>query len=51
MKRNINIFEVGLTLDEFCTQHMEPLVKMDVVDGLVKEKAQQMRNDLGLTGE
>ena len=44
-KRNINVFEVGLTLDEFCTQYKEPLAKMDIVDGSAKEKAlQQMRN-------
>ena len=48
-KRNINVFEVGLTLDEFCTQYKEPLAKMGIVDGLVKEKAlQQMRNILDL---
>ena len=48
LKRNINVFEVGLTPDEFCTQYKEPLVKMGIVDGSVKEKAQQTRNILDL---
>ena len=47
-KRNINVFEVGLTPDEFCTQYKEPLAKMGVMDGSVKEKAQQTRNILDL---
>ena len=47
-KRNINVFEVGLTPDEFCTRYKEPLAKMGVMDGSVKEKAQQTRNILDL---
>ncbi|KAF8551363.1 hypothetical protein OG21DRAFT_1369662, partial [Imleria badia] len=31
-KRNVNVFEVGLTLDEFCTQYGEPMAKMGVMD-------------------
>ena len=47
-KRNVNVFEVGLTPDEFCTRYKEPLVKMGIVDGSATEKAQQTRNVLGL---
>ena len=47
-KRNVNVFEVGLTPDEFCTRYKEPLAKMGIVDGSVKEKAQQTRNILDL---
>ena len=39
-KRNINVFEVVLTLDEFCTRYKELLVKMGIVDGLVKKALQ-----------
>ncbi|KAI9571898.1 hypothetical protein HD554DRAFT_2036417 [Boletus coccyginus] len=46
--QNVNISEVGLTLDELCTQHKELMVNMDVVDSSVKERAKQMRNTLGL---
>jgi hypothetical protein len=46
-KRNANVFEVGLNPDEFSSWCKEPLVK-SVVDGLAKEKAEQMRNILGL---
>ncbi|KAF8414678.1 hypothetical protein L210DRAFT_3367580, partial [Boletus edulis BED1] len=31
-KRNVNVFEVGLTLDEFCTRYGEPMAKMGVMD-------------------
>ena len=47
-KRNVNVFEVGLTPDEFCTRYKEPLAKMDVVGGSAKEKVEQTRNLLGL---
>ncbi|KAG6370506.1 hypothetical protein JVT61DRAFT_11435 [Boletus reticuloceps] len=47
-KRNVNVFEVGLTLDEFCTRYGEPMAKMGVMDGSVKEKVKQTRNVLGL---
>ena len=49
LKRNINVFEVGLIPDEFCTWYKEPLVKMGIVDGSAKEKAlQQIRSVLDL---
>ena len=47
-KRNINIYKVGLTLDEFCTWYREPMAKMGVVDGLAKEKVEQTKGFLGL---
>ena len=48
-KRNINVFEVGLTPDEFCTLYKELLAKMGIVDSSAKEKAlQQTRNILDL---
>ncbi|KAF8121277.1 P-loop containing nucleoside triphosphate hydrolase protein [Boletus edulis] len=47
-KRNVNVFEVGLTLDEFCTQYGEPMAKMGVMDGSAKEKVEQTGNVLGL---
>ncbi|KAG6377242.1 P-loop containing nucleoside triphosphate hydrolase protein [Boletus reticuloceps] len=47
-KRNVNVFEVGLTLDEFCTRYREPMAKMGVMDGSAKEKVEQTRNVLGL---
>ncbi|KAG6370849.1 P-loop containing nucleoside triphosphate hydrolase protein [Boletus reticuloceps] len=47
-KRNVNVFEVGLTLDEFCTRYGEPMAKMGVMDGSAKEKVEQTRNVLGL---
>jgi chitin synthase len=46
-KGNANVFEVGLTPDEFSSRYKKPLVK-SVVDGSAKEKAKQMRNILGL---
>ncbi|KAG6372221.1 P-loop containing nucleoside triphosphate hydrolase protein [Boletus reticuloceps] len=48
LKRNVNVFEVGLTLDEFCTRYGEPMAKMGVMDGSTKEKAEQTKNVLGL---
>jgi len=47
-KRNVNVFEVGLTPDEFCTRYKEPLAKMGVVDGLAKEKVERTKDALGL---
>ncbi|KAF8438194.1 hypothetical protein L210DRAFT_3647176 [Boletus edulis BED1] len=47
-KRNVNVFEVGLTLDEFCTRYGEPMAKMGVMDGSAKEKVEETRNVLGL---
>ena len=47
-RRNANVFEVGLTPDEFCTRYMEPMVKMGVVDASAKEKIGQTRDILGL---
>ncbi|KAF8141128.1 P-loop containing nucleoside triphosphate hydrolase protein [Boletus edulis] len=47
-KRNVNVFEVGLTLDEFCTRYGEPMAKMGVMDGSAKEKVEQTGNVLGL---
>ncbi|KAF8437697.1 P-loop containing nucleoside triphosphate hydrolase protein [Boletus edulis BED1] len=47
-KRNVNIFEVGLTLDEFHTWYGEPMAKMGMMDGSAKEKVEQTRNILGL---
>ncbi|KAG8216178.1 P-loop containing nucleoside triphosphate hydrolase protein [Butyriboletus roseoflavus] len=47
-KRNVNVFEVGLTPDEFCARYKEPMMKMGVVDGSAKEKVEQTRNILGL---
>ena len=46
-KRNVNVFEVGLTPDEFCTRYKDPLAKMGV-DGSAKEKVEQTRSVLGL---
>ena len=52
LKRNINVFEAGLTLDEFCTWYKEPLAKMGIVDGSAKEKAPAADEErLGFTGE
>ncbi|KAG6377810.1 P-loop containing nucleoside triphosphate hydrolase protein [Boletus reticuloceps] len=47
-KQNVNVFEVGLTLDEFCTRYREPMAKMGVMDGSTKEKVEQTRNALSL---
>ncbi|KAF8439408.1 hypothetical protein L210DRAFT_3673100 [Boletus edulis BED1] len=47
-KRNVNVFEVGLTLDEFCTRYGEPMAKMGMMDGSAKEKVEQTRNILAL---
>ncbi|KAG6371429.1 hypothetical protein JVT61DRAFT_9442 [Boletus reticuloceps] len=47
-ERNVNVFEVGSTLDEFCTHYGEPMAKMGVMDGSAKEKVEQTGNVLGL---
>ncbi|KAH0831304.1 glycosyltransferase family 2 protein [Lanmaoa asiatica] len=47
-KRNVNVFEVGLTPDEFCTRYKDPMAKMGVVDGSAEEKVERTRNVLGL---
>ncbi|KAG9310142.1 glycosyltransferase family 2 protein [Chiua virens] len=47
-KRNVNVFEVGLTPDEFCARYKEPLAKIGVMDGSAREKIEQTRNVLGL---
>ena len=47
-KRNINVYEAGLTPDEFCTRYREPMAKMGVVDGSAKEKVEQTKGFLGL---
>lgn len=31
-KRNVNVYEVGLTPDEICTRYKEPMAKIGVVD-------------------
>ena len=48
-KRNVNVFEVGLTPDEFCTRYKEPMAKMGVMDGSAKEKVERTRTFLGLS--
>ena len=47
-KRNVNVFEVGLTPDEFCTRYKEPMAKVGVMDGSAMEKVEQVRTALGL---
>ena len=47
-KRNVNVFEVGLTPEEFCTRYKEPMAKMGVADGSAKEKFERTRQILGL---
>ena len=47
-KRNVNVFEVGLAPDEFCTRYREPMTKMGVLDGSAKEKVERTRGVLGL---
>ena len=46
---NINVYNVGLTQDEFCTQYRELIVKMGVMDGLVKENIERRKGFLGLS--
>ncbi|KAF8557535.1 P-loop containing nucleoside triphosphate hydrolase protein [Imleria badia] len=48
LKRNVNVFEVGLTPEEFCARYKDPMAKLGVVDGSAKEKVEQTRNILGL---
>ena len=43
----INVYEVGLNLDGFCTRY-KPLARMGVVDGLAKGMVKQTQNVLGL---
>ncbi|KAF8428889.1 P-loop containing nucleoside triphosphate hydrolase protein [Boletus edulis BED1] len=47
-ERNVNVFEVGSTLDEFCTRYGEQMAKMGMMDGSTKEKVEQTGNILGL---
>ncbi|KAF8549909.1 hypothetical protein OG21DRAFT_532222, partial [Imleria badia] len=47
-KRNVNVFEVGLTPEEFCARYKDPMAKLGIVDGSAKEKVEQTRNVLGL---
>ncbi|KAF8546244.1 P-loop containing nucleoside triphosphate hydrolase protein [Imleria badia] len=47
-KRNVNVFEVGLTPEEFCARYKDLMAKLGVVDGSAKEKVEQTRNILGL---
>lgn len=47
-KRNVNTFEVGLTLEGFCMWYKEPMVKMGIMDSLAKEKVEWTRQILGL---
>ncbi|KAF9235745.1 P-loop containing nucleoside triphosphate hydrolase protein [Melanogaster broomeanus] len=47
-KRNVNVFEVGMTPDEFCGRYKELIGKIDVADGSAREKVERTREMLGL---
>ncbi|KAF8836252.1 glycosyltransferase family 2 protein [Paxillus ammoniavirescens] len=47
-KRNVNVFEVGMTPDEFCGRYKEPIGTMGVLDGSAREKVERIQGLLGL---
>ncbi|KII91880.1 glycosyltransferase family 2 protein [Plicaturopsis crispa FD-325 SS-3] len=47
-KRSVNVFEVGMTPDEFCERYREPLGAMGIVEGDTREQVEQSRSALGL---
>ncbi|KAF9232203.1 P-loop containing nucleoside triphosphate hydrolase protein [Melanogaster broomeanus] len=47
-KRNVNMFEVGMTPDEFCGRYKELIGKIGVADGSAREKVERTREMLGL---
>ncbi|KAJ8519110.1 hypothetical protein ONZ45_g3931 [Pleurotus djamor] len=47
-RRSINVFEVGMTPDEFCERYKEGLVAAGVSEGTPQEWVQQARTALGM---
>ncbi|KAF9225027.1 glycosyltransferase family 2 protein [Gyrodon lividus] len=47
-RRNVNVFAVGMTPDEFCGRYKEPIGKMGVIDGSSREKVERTRGVLDL---
>ena len=48
-RRCVNVFEVGMTPDEFCERYREGLEGGGVVEGNVQERVQQARTAFGLS--
>lgn len=47
-RRNVNVFEVGMTPEEFCDRYKAPLAEIGVVEGSPQEQVEQSRTALSL---
>lgn len=48
-RRCVNVFEVGMTPEEFCERYQVPLGEMGIVEGSSQEQVEQARTALSLT--
>ncbi|KIJ64935.1 glycosyltransferase family 2 protein [Hydnomerulius pinastri MD-312] len=47
-KRNVNVFEAGMTPDEFCQRYKDPIYALGVLDGAPRDKVERTRSLLNL---
>ncbi|KAG1722688.1 glycosyltransferase family 2 protein [Suillus paluster] len=47
-KRNVNVFEVGMTPEEFCQRYRDPMLALGVSEGSPRERVEQTRTALTL---
>jgi chitin synthase len=47
-RRCVNVFEVNMTLEEFCDRYREPLAEIGIIEGLYQEQVEQTRTALSL---
>jgi chitin synthase len=48
VKRNVNVFEVGMTPEEFCQRYKDPISALGVSEGSPRERVEQTRTALSL---
>ncbi|KAH7883110.1 glycosyltransferase family 2 protein [Phlebopus sp. FC_14] len=47
-KRNVNVFEVGMTPEEFCQRYKDPLFSLGVLDSSPRDRVERTRSLLNL---
>lgn len=47
-KRNVNVFEVGMTPEEFCQRYRDPISALGISEGTPRERVEQTRTALSL---
>ncbi|KAG1818874.1 glycosyltransferase family 2 protein [Suillus variegatus] len=45
-KRNVNVFEVGMTPEEFCQRYRDPILALGILEGTPRERVEQTRTAL-----